>query len=332
MLNYIISRILQLIPILMILSLLIFAIIELPPGDYLTMYIIQMEASGTELSEGEIQNLKEIYHLDKNFIQRYIHWIWNIIAHGYLGESFQYERPVTEMIGERLALTIFISLLTLVFTYAVAIPIGIYSATHQYSFVDYLLTFLGFIGLAVPGFLLALVLVYVSFTQFGISVTGLFSPEFREASWSLAKFINMMERIWIPIIIVGLAGTASLIRVMRGCLLDELRKQYVETARSKGISETKLLYKYPVRVAINPIVSTVGWMLPQIVGATPLVAIVLNLPTTGPMLLESLLHQDMYLAGSFVFILSILTVIGTLISDILLFLLDPRINYEGEIE
>ena len=327
MLTYISGRVLQLVPLLVALSIIIFVVIELPPGDYLTMYVLQLEQSGTDVAEDTIASLTKVYGLDKPFVQRYLLWFWNIVTRGDLGRSFQYDKPVTEVIGERIALTIVLSTLTLMFTYLVAIPIGIYSATHQYSLADYVLTFTGFIGLAVPGFLLALVILYLSFTQLGISVTGLFSPEYVDAPWSLAKVANMLQRIWIPIIIVGMAGTASLIRVMRGVLLDELRKQYVITARAKGIAETRLLFKYPVRVAINPIVSTVGWLLPRIVSSTPLVAIVLNLPTTGPMLLGALLHQDMYLAGSFVLILSVLTVIGTLVSDILLAVLDPRIRY-----
>ncbi len=329
MLSYIGRRFLQLIPLLLALSVIIFVVIELPPGDYLTMHILQLEQTGTEVAEEEIARLTAQYGLDKPLFQRYVLWFWNIVARGNLGRSFQWEKPVTEVIGERISLTMVLSILTLIFTYVVAIPIGIYSATHQYSFADYSLTFMGFIGLSVPSFLLALVLMYISFTQFGISVTGLFSPEFADAPWSGAKMVSMLQRIWVPIVIVGLAGTASVIRIMRGCLLDELRKQYVITARAKGITETKLLFKYPVRVAINPIVSTVGWLLPRIISSTPLVAIVLNLPTTGPMLLRALLYQDMYLAGSFVLILSVLTMIGTLISDILLAALDPRIRYGG---
>ncbi|GAH71503.1 unnamed protein product [marine sediment metagenome] len=244
------------------------------------------------------------------------------------GWSFEWARPVSEVIGERIALTMVISICTLLFVWMTAIPIGIYSATHQYSSSDYAFTFLGFIGLATPNFLLALVLMWLSFAYLGIPVTGLFSPEYLGAAWSLAKVWNMLQRIWVPIIVVGTAGTAGLIRVMRGCLLDELRKQYVITARAKGVSEEKLLFKYPVRVAINPLISTIGWLLPTIISGATITAIVLNLPTTGPVLLGALMAQDMYLAGSFVMILSALTVIGTLISDILLAWLDPRIRYE----
>ena len=224
-----------------------------------------------------------------------------------------------------------ISLLTLVFIWVVAIPIGIYAATHQYSLGDYVFTFFGFIGISVPGFLLALVVMYLAFTQLGISVTGLFSPEFADAPWSIAKLLDMLPRLWVPVLVIGLTGTASLIRVMRSMLLDELRKQYVVTARAKGVAERTLLFKYPVRIAINPLISTIGWLLPFIVSGEALVSIVLNLPTTGPVLLRALLFQDMYLAGSLVMILSVLTVIGTLISDVLLAWVDPRIRYQAAI-
>ena len=329
MLNYIARRVVQIIPLLVILSVLIFIIIDLPPGDFLTMRIIQLQQSGTEIAEDEVARLTAQYGLDKPLYRRYLIWIWNIVRHGNYGRSFQWDAPVSEVIGERLALTMVVSIFTMLFSFAVAIPIGIYSATHQYTAPDYFFTFVGFIGLSIPNFLLALLLVYFSFSQLGISVTGLFSPEFIDAPWSLAKVGNMMQRIWVPIVIVGMAGTASLIRIMRGCLLDELKKQYVVTARAKGIAERRVLFRYPVRVAINPIISTIGWLLPRVISATPLVAIVLNLPTTGPMLLRALLYQDMYLAGSFVLILSVFTVIGTLVSDILLAYLDPRIRYEG---
>jgi peptide/nickel transport system permease protein len=254
-------------------------------------------------------------------------WLGNILRDGNFGRSFQWNQPVWKVISDRLPITILISVLTLIFTYAVAIPIGIYSAVHKYGASDMILTFLGFIGLSVPPFLLALVLVFFAYSSLHIAVTGLFSPEFADAAFSFAKLGNMLKRIWIPVIIVGLSGTASIIRVMRGCLLDELKKQYVVTARSKGLAERRLLFKYPVRVAINPIVSTIGWLLPQIVSGAPLVAIVLNLPTVGPVLLRALLFQDMYLAGSIVLILSVLTLFGTLISDLLLAALDPRIRF-----
>jgi len=329
MLGYIGRRILQLIPLLVAISIISFIIIELPPGDFLTQYIGQLEAAGQKVQEYQIAALKRQFGLDKPLYQRYFMWIWNIIRYGNFGVSFQWDKPVSEILGERITLTMVISICTLIFTWMTAIPIGIYSATHQYSPFDYTFTFLGFIGLAIPNFLLALVLMWFSFAYLGIPITGLFSPEYADAAWSLAKVWNMVQHLWVPVIVIGTAGTAGLIRVMRGCLLDELRKQYVITARAKGLAERKLLFKYPVRIAINPLISTIGWLLPQIVSGETITAIVLNLPTTGPVLLRALMSQDMYLAGSFVMILSALTVIGSLISDILLAWLDPRIRYKG---
>jgi peptide/nickel transport system permease protein len=329
LLQYILGRILQFVPLLIIVSVLSFTLIELPPGDYLTMYIIQLEQSGTQVSEDVIARLTRQYGLDKPVYMRYLLWMWNIIRYGDFGRSFQWNKPVKEVIGERLTLTIVVSLCTLLFVWGVSVPIGIYAATHQYSVLDYALTFLGFVGMSVPSFLLALVLMYVSLAYLDISVTGLFSPEYIDAPWSWARVADLLQRLWVPILVIGLAGTASLIRVMRGTLLDELRKPYVTTARAKGLKEQKLLFKYPVRVAINPMISTIGWLLPSIVSGSAIVSIVLNLPTTGPMLLRALMYQDMYLAGSFVLLLSTLTIVGTLISDILLAVFDPRIRYGG---
>jgi len=329
MLNYIAYRLLQLVPLLLTISLLTFAIIELPPGDYLTMHVYQLEQSGTRVSEEEIARLTRQYGLDKPIAQRYLLWMWNMIRYGNLGRSFQLNQPVTKVIGERIVLTFVISLLSLLFVWAVSIPIGIYSATHQYTVLDYVFSFLGFIGMSVPGFLLALVVMFYAFKYLNISVTGLFSPEYVDAPWSWSKVVDMLKRIWLPMIIIGISSTAGLIRVMRGTLLDELRKPYVTTARAKGVAERKLLFKYPVRVAINPMISTIGWVLPGLVSGSAIVSIVLNLPTTGPVLLRALMAQDMYLAGSFVMITSTLTVIGTLLSDILLAAVDPRIRYGG---
>ncbi|MBS4199281.1 ABC transporter permease [Bacillus sp. FJAT-49732] len=329
MLTYIGQRLLQLIPLLIAISIISFALIQLPPGDYLTTYINQLELSGTEVSEGTVISLKRQYGLDKPIYVQYFIWIKNIVLHGDFGRSFTWNEPVADVIGERLGLTIVISIMTLIFTWIVAIPIGIYSAVRQYSILDYVFTLIGFIGLALPNFLIALVVVYTVFVNTGIAITGLFSPEYASAPWSIAKFFDMLQRIWVPILIIGTAGTAGLIRVMRGMLLDELQKQYVITARAKGLKEGKLLFKYPVRMAINPLISTIGWTLPAIISGEAIVSIVLNLPTTGPMLLDALMTQDMYLAGSFIFILSVLTVIGTLISDILLAWIDPRIRFGG---
>jgi len=329
MLTFIGHRLLQLIPLLIAISIISFVLIQLPPGDYLTTYIQQLELSGTDVSEGTVQSLKQQYGLDQPMYMQYFIWIKNILLHGDFGRSFTWNEPVSDVIGERLGLTVVISICTLIFTWIVAIPIGIYSAVRQYSFLDYVFTIVGFIGLALPNFLIALVALYTVFVNTGVALTGLFSPEYVNAPWSFAKLIDLLKHIWIPTLIIGTSGTAGLIRVMRGMLLDELQKQYVITARAKGVKEQKLLFKYPVRMAINPLISTIGWTLPAIISGEAIVSIVLNLPTTGPMLLDALMTQDMYLAGSFIFILSILTVIGTLLSDILLAWVDPRIRFGG---
>jgi len=313
--------------ILAVMSVTAFLIIQLPPGDYVEMYIHQLEISGQTVDEAEIASLRRQYGLDLPVYLRYFKWVWGIL-HGDFGRSLQWGKPVSELIGERLLLTVVVNLFTVIFTYAVAIPIGIYSATHQYSVGDYAFTVIGFAGLATPNFLFALVLMVLFYKYFGLSVGGLFSPEYTTAPWSIAKFVDMLKHLPIPIIVIGTAGTAGLIRVMRGCLLDELRKQYVITARAKGVSERVLLFKYPVRVAVNPIFSTIGWMLPSIVSGGTITAIVLSLPTIGPLLYRALMSEDMYLAGSMVLLLSLLTIVGTFISDLLLLWIDPRIRYE----
>jgi len=325
--SYIIRRFVYMIVVLLVVSVIAFVIIQLPPGDYLTSYIMTLEAQGTHIDEAQIASLRKQYDLDLPIYLQYFKWMWKMF-HGDLGRSFEWNKPVSSLIGERLPLTVMISLFTLIFTYAVAIPIGIYSATHQYSVGDYIFTVVGFAGLATPNFLFALILMFLFYKYFGLSVGGLFSREYAEAAWSFGKFVDMLKHLPIPIIVIGTAGTAWLIRVMRGCLLDELRKQYVITARAKGVAERTLLFKYPVRVAVNPIISTIGWTLPGIVSGETITAIVLSLPTTGPLLFRALMSQDMYLAGSTVMFLSFLTVIGTLLSDILLVLIDPRIRYE----
>ena len=327
MLFYVIRRFLYMAILLLLISVVAFVIIQLPPGDYLSSYIVHLQASGQTVDEAQLAALKKQYGLDLPMYAQYFKWMWKML-HGDFGRSFEWNKPVSELIGERLVLTVVLSLFTLIFTYIVAIPIGIYSATHQYSVGDYAFTVIGFAGLATPNFLLALVLMFMFFKYFGLSIGGLFSPQYQLAPWSLAKFVDMLKHLPIPIIVIGTAGTAWLIRVMRGCLLDELRKQYVITARAKGVAERILLFKYPVRVAINPIISTIGWTLPGIVSGETITAIVLCLPTTGPLLFRALLSQDMFLAGSIVMFLSFLTVIGTFISDLLLVWIDPRIRYE----
>ena len=329
MIEYIAKRVLLLIPVMTVISIVIFVVIQLPPGDYLTNYIANLEQQGIDVSESEAASLRRTYGLDQGIAEQYFRWISNIILHGDFGRSFAWNKPVSALLWERVPLTIIISLITTIFIYAVSIPIGIYTATHKYSFFDYFWTFIGFIGLSVPGFLLALLIIWWTYSIFGISISGLFSQEYIAEPWSIGKVFDMLKRIWFPIIIIGMSGTAGLIRVMRGNLLDELQKQYVTTARAKGVPEKTVLYRYPVRIAVNPIVSTVGWVLPSVVGGEVLVSIVLNLPTTGPVLLKAVMFQDMYLAGSITLILSLLTVIGTLIADILLVWIDPRIRFGG---
>jgi peptide/nickel transport system permease protein len=326
MLQYIIRRVLLAIPLLFVISLISYMVIELPPGDYLVQYVASFEnATGQRLTQDEIAQLRSLYGLDRPIYARYLRWIWNFLQ-GNLGRSFQYNRPVSELLAERIPLTIAITLFAMIFSWAVAIPIGIFSAVRQYSIFDYIFTTFGFIGLATPSFLLALVVMWIAFSQFGFSASGLFSSEFIDAPWSWARVLDLLKHLPIPAVIIGIGGTAWLIRIMRGNLLDELRKPYVITARAKGLSEARLLTKYPVRIAINPLISTIGWTLPQLFSGSTLVAIVLNLQTVGPVLFHALLSQDMYVAGSILLILSTLTVIGTLISDILLAWVDPRIR------
>ena len=329
MLNYIIRRIFYMIVVLLVLSVVSFFIIQLPPGDFLTAFIENMRAQGTVVSEEQILSLKEYYGLDQPMYLQYLKWLGNLLQ-GDLGQSFQWNQPVTELIKERLALTVTISLISLVLTYLIAIPIGIYSATHQYSLGDYAFTVFGFMGLATPNFLLALVLMFLLYKYAGWSVGGLFSPEYVVAPWSLAKVVDLLKHLPIPLVVIGTAGTAWTIRVMRGCLLDELKKQYVITARSKGLNERSLLIKYPIRIAINPVISTIGGLLPTIISGATLTSIVISLPTIGPLLLRALRAQDMFLAGSMLMLLSALGIIGNLISDMLLVAIDPRIRFENQ--
>jgi peptide/nickel transport system permease protein len=314
------------IPTLVIVSVLSFAIIQLPPGDYLTSYVTTLRATGETVDEATLDAMEQRYGLGQPIYVQYWKWISGILLRGDFGQSFEWNQPVSVLMWGRLALTFTMSLVTLLFTWIVAFPVGIYSAVRQYSAGDYLSTIVGYIGLATPNFLLALILMYVAFRYFNQSVGGLFSPEYGDAPWSWAKVWDLLKHLWIPVIIIGTAGTAGLIRIMRANLLDELHKPYVTTARAKGMSEYRLILKYPVRMALNPFVSTVGWTLPVLVSGSAVVSIVLALPTTGPLLLRALMSQDMYLAGSFIMLLSVLTIIGTLVSDILLAWLDPRIR------
>jgi len=327
MLTFMIRRLGYMLVTLVLVSVLTFVIIQLPPGDYLSSMVAGMTAEGVEVNQAFIDGMRERYGLGEPVIVQYWKWISAILLRGDFGQSFEWNRPVATLIYERMGLTLVLSISTLLFIWAIAFPIGIYSAIRRNSFGAHLATFVGFIGLAIPNFLIALVFMYLSFRYLGQSVGGLFSPEYENAAWSLAKVGDLISHLWIPVIVLGMAGTASLIRIMRANLLDELNKPYVVTARAMGHPEHVLLLKYPVRVALNPFVSTVGWVLPGLVSGATITAIVLNLPTSGPMLLRSLLTQDMYLAGSFILLLSTLTVVGTLISDILLAWLDPRIRY-----
>jgi len=327
MLTWMIRRFFWMIPTLLVISILSFAIIQLPPGDFLTSYIAAMEESGAVVSMERAAALRKQYNLDEPIHVQYRRWLSGVVR-GDLGRSLDWNLPVSRLIRERILLTITISIVTLLFTWALAIPIGIYSAVRQHSPADHAFTFLGFIGLATPNFLLALIFMYVGYQVFGVSAGGLFSPAYQNAPWSMAKAADLLAHIWIPVIVIGTSGTAGLIRVMRGNLLDELRKPYVVTAQAKGLGPIRLLLKYPVRLALNPLISTVGWLLPAIVSGSTITAVVLSLPTCGPLLLRALMNQDMYLAGSLVMLLSVLTVIGTFISDLLLAWLDPRIRYQ----
>ena len=325
MLEYIGRRLLLLIPTVIMISIISFVVIQLPPGDFLTSYIMTLESAGQLVDQALIDQLKVQYGLDQPIYVQYFKWVAGMFR-GEFGQSLTWKTPVKELIWERIGLTFALSLASLLFIWAVAFPVGIYSAIKQYSIGDYLFTFISFLGLGIPPFLLALVVMWIAFSQFGISVGGLFSAEFQDAPWTWAKVWDLIQHLWIPMVVLGMGGTAGLIRIMRTNLLDELHKPYVTTSRTKGMPEAKLIVKHPVRVALNPFVSTVGWTLPGLVSGSVIVSVVLNLPTTGPLLLRALMSQDMYLAGTIVLMLSILTVIGTLISDILLAWLDPRIR------
>ena len=327
MVGYAVRRFIYMIVLMVVISVVSFTIIQLPPSDYVDIKVAQLMAQGQVVAEAEIESLKRLYGLDQPPVQQYLGWVWRML-HGDLGRSFKFGQPVADLIMERLPLTLIINLLATVLVYAIAVPIGIYSATHQYSVGDYAFTVVGFMGIATPGFLLALALMLLLHNTLGFGAGGLFSPEYQLAPWSVAKVLDMMKHLVVAVLVEALAGTAGLIRVMRACLLDELKKPYVVTARSKGLDERTVLFKYPIRIAINPIVSTIGWMLPAIVSGGAIVEIVLSLPTIGPLILSGLTTMDMYLAGSAVMVLAFLTIIGSFVSDILLVVVDPRIRFE----
>src|ERR1700704_1805868 len=328
MLGYLVHRILIMIPTLIAISILIFIIINLPPGDYFSTYIAELQSQGERANLAKIAFLKAQYGFDQPLWVQYLYWAGGLL-HGDMGYSFLYDLPVNKVVGDRLLLTFLVSFTTIVFTYIVAFPIGVYSATHQYSMSDYGLTFLGFLGLATPSFLLALVLIYLAHVYLGISVGGLMDPISTDKPWTWPKVLSVLAHIWIPVIVIGTSGTAAMIRRLRANLLDELQKQYVTTARAKGMPPFRLLVKYPLRMSLNPFIADIGNLLPSVISGSAIVAVVLSLQTSGPMLLEALRSQDQYLAGSFLMFLSLLTVIGMFISDLLLAALDPRIRLTG---
>jgi peptide/nickel transport system permease protein len=327
-LRYILWRIAVMVPTLLIISALIFVIIELPPGDYFESYIAELRAIGEGVNEEQIAALREEYGFDQPPVLRYFYWVGGMLQ-GDFGYSFEYQLPVSDVVGDRLWLTVLVSFCTIVFTWIVAFPIGMYSATHQYSWGDYGLTFLGMLGIAIPNFMLALIMMYFANIWFGTSIGGLMDRQFVDQPMSWAKFVSILEHLWIPVVIVGTAGTAGMIRRLRANLLDELQKQYVMTARAKGLHPFRTLVKYPLRMSLNFFISDIGSILPAIISGAEITAIVLSLETTGPMLIRALQSQDMYLAGSFLMFLAFLTVIGVLISDLALAMLDPRIRLQG---
>jgi peptide/nickel transport system permease protein len=328
MLAYLARRLVLAILTIWAISVLSFVIIQLPPGDYITSYIAQMSSGGGFVSEQEAEGLRREYGLDQPMWVQYLRWM-KMVLQGRFGMALEWGRPVSEVIGDRLWLTMVVSVAAILLTWALALPIGIYSAVRQYSVADYLFTLVGFIGLAVPSFMLALVLMYFGFTLFNLNIGGLFSDEFAEAPWTLAKAWDLAKHLPLPALILGLAGTAQLIRIMRANLLDELRRPYVVTARARGLPERRVILKYPVRVALNPFASTVGYLLPYVVSGSIIVSLVLSLPTVGPLLLRALVAQDMFLAGTIVLLLGVMTVVGTFLSDLLLMWIDPRIRLEG---
>ncbi len=328
MLTYIIRRLLYMIPTVIFISLIAFATIEAPPGDFLNSKLDQITEQYGSAAPAQVALLRKQYGLDLPVYQQYFHWVTNIALHGNFGQSFAENRPVSDILKERIPLTIMITLVTLVFTWIVAVPIGVLSAVKQYSVMDYIFTFTAFVGCSVPSFLLALVLMYIFYSAFGWSLGGLFSTSFQGQPWSMAKFVDLMQHMVLPIVVIGTAGTASLVRVLRSLVLDELGKQYVQTARAKGLSERVVIWKHVFKIAISPVVSTIGWLLPSLISGSMITSIVLNLPTTGTAMYNALLNQDIYVSGAVVLTVSTFTVFGTLVSDVLLAAIDPRIRYD----
>ncbi|MBA4099191.1 MAG: ABC transporter permease [Rhodospirillum sp.] len=325
MFRYFVQRLLVMIPTLIVISIAIFVIIQAPPGDWIETYIAQLEAQGEAVDPAKIEFLRKTYGLDLPFYMQYLKWAGGLVQ-GDLGYSFEHSMPVNEVVGDRLWLTVVVSLASILFVWVVSFPIAVYSAVRQYSIGDYLFTFLGYIGLATPSFLLALIMLYFAKEYFDISIGGLMDPQYMNAAWSWAKFQSILSHLWIPVLVIGLPGTAGMIRRLRANLLDELNKQYVTTGRAKGLPPGRLLIKYPLRISLNPFIADIGSLLPELISGSVIVSVVMSLPLTGPMLLDSLRSQDMYLAGSFLMFMAFLTVVGVFISDIMLALLDPRIR------
>jgi len=325
MFRYFVQRLLVMIPTLIVISIAIFVIIQAPPGDWIETYIAQLKAQGEAVDPAKIEFLRQTYGLDLPFYLQYLKWAGGLLQ-GNLGFSFEHQMPVSEVVGDRLSLTVVVSLASILFVWVVSFPIAVYSAVRQYSIGDYLFTFLGYIGLATPSFLLALILLYFAKEYFDLSIGGLMDPQYMGAAWSWDKLQSILSHLWIPVLVIGLPGTAGMIRRLRANLLDELNKQYVTTGRAKGLPPGRLLIKYPLRISLNPFIADIGSLLPELISGSVIVSVVMALPLTGPMLLESLRSQDMYLAGSFLMFMAFLTVVGVFISDIMLALLDPRIR------
>jgi peptide/nickel transport system permease protein len=328
MLSYFVRRILVMIPTLLVISLVVFFIIQLPPGDYLETMISELRAQGENVDPARIEFLRQQYGLDRPMIEQYWLWLFGLL-HGDLGYSFEFELPVADVIGNRFWFTAILAVSTTLFTYVIAFPIGIYSAVKQYSVGDYAATFFGYFGLAMPNFLFAIILMYYLNNWFGLSIGGLMDPRYIDAPWSAGKVLSVINHLWLPMLIIGTAGTAAMIRRLRANMLDELQKQYVVTARAKGLSPMKTILKYPLRMSLNHVIADIGQILPAMVSGSALVSIVMDLPTNGPLLLRSLQSQDMYLAGAFLMFEAVLVVIGVFISDVLLAMLDPRIRMGG---
>lgn len=336
MLRYLIQRVLIMVPTLLVISMLVFAIIQAPPGDFLESMMSELQARGESMDQEKMDFLRKTYGLDEPVHVQYLQWVfgrWEGFTHqggglvfGDLGYSFEHNLPVAEVVGDRLTLTVIVSLASILFVWVVSFPIAVYSATHQYSFFDYVFTLLGYIGLATPSFLIALIMLYFSNIWFGTSIGGMMDPAYVGQPWSAGKFLSVLEHMWVPVLVIGLPGTAGMIRRLRANLLDELNKQYVTTGRAKGLSPLKLLLRYPLRISLNPFIADIGSLLPELISGSVIVSVVMSLPITGPMLLAALRSQDMYLAGSFLMFMAFLTVVGIFVSDVLLALLDPRIR------